>query len=63
LAHPDVAVLPGYLDHLVLAVGGPRNHMAGHGPGAEIRTVPDGLAEASIAAAATAITILAKRLP
>jgi hypothetical protein len=63
LAHKDVGVVPGYLEHLVLAVGGPRNHMAGHGPGAEIRKVPDGLAEASIAAAATAIALLAKHLP
>jgi hypothetical protein len=63
LAHKDVGVLPGFMENLVLAVGGPRNHMAGHGPGADVRLVPDELADASIAAAATAITFLAHYLP
>jgi hypothetical protein len=63
LAHKDVEVLPGFMENLVLAAGGPRNHMAGHGPGADARLVPDELADASIAAAATAITFLAHYLP
>ncbi len=63
LAHPDAAVLPGYVQYLVLAVGEPRNHMAGHGPGSDVRAVPEDLADASIAAAATAITYLAHQLP
>ena len=62
LARPDVAILPGYVQYLVLAVGEPRNHMAGHGPGSDVRAVPEELADASIAAAATAITYLAHRL-
>jgi len=56
-------VLPGYVDHLVVAAAGPRNHMAAHGQGATVREVPEELAEASIAAAATAITFLAHYLP
>jgi HEPN domain-containing protein len=63
LARPEVAVLPGYVQQLVLAVGGRRNHMAGHGPGSDVRDVPEDLADASIAAAATAITYLAHQLP
>lgn len=63
LAHANVRVLPGYVQQLVLAVGEPRNNMAGHGPGATIREVPEWLADASIAAAATAITLLAHHLP
>ena len=63
LARPDVGVLPGYVQYLVLAVGEPRNHMAGHGPGPDVREVPEDLADASIAAAATAITYLAHQLP
>jgi HEPN domain-containing protein len=63
LARPEVAVLPGYVQQLVTAVGEPRNHMAGHGPGSDVREVPEELADASIAAAATAITYLAHQLP
>lgn len=57
------ALLPGWLEHLVLAAGGPRNNMSSHGQGATIRVVPEELADASIAAAATAITLLAHYLP
>ena len=57
------ALLPGWLEHLVLAPGGPRNNMSSHGQGPTIRVVPEELAEASIAAAATAITLLAHYLP
>jgi HEPN domain-containing protein len=63
LARPEVAVLTGYVQQLVLAVGEPRNHMAGHGPGSDVRDVPEDLADASIAAAATAISYLAHQLP
>ena len=56
-------VLPGYVDKLVAAASGPRNHMASHGQGATVREVPEELADASIAAAATAITFLAHYLP
>ncbi len=55
--------LPGYLNHLVTAAAGPRNHMASHGQGAIVRQVPEELADASIAAAATAVTLLAHYLP
>ncbi len=63
LATPDVALLPGYLDGLVCAAGGPRNHMASHGQGSSVREVPEELADASIAAAAVAVTLLAHYLP
>jgi hypothetical protein len=63
LASSNVEVLPGYLDHLVRAAGGPRNHMASHGQGTRVREVPEELADASIAAAAVAITLLAHYLP
>lgn len=63
LARPEVSILPGYVQQLVLAVGEPRNHMAGHGPGSDVREVPEDLVDASIAAAATAITYLAHQLP
>jgi len=56
-------VLPGYVDKLVAAAAGPRNHMASHGQGSTVREVPEELADASIAAAATAITFLAHYLP
>lgn len=56
-------VLPPYITNLVAAAAGPRNHMASHGQGATVREVPEELAEASIAAAATAITLLAHYLP
>jgi len=59
---PAGKVPPGYVDHLVLAAGGPRN-LTSHGQGATVREVPDELANASIAAAATAITLLAHYLP
>ena len=55
--------LPGYVDKLIAAASGPRNNMASHGQGATVREVPEELAEASIAAAATAITFLAHYLP
>ena len=55
--------LPGYVDKLIAAASGPRNNMASHGQGATVREVPEELAEASIAAAATAITLLAHYLP
>jgi hypothetical protein len=56
-------VIPGYVDKLIAAASGPRNHMASHGQGATVREVPEELAEASIAAAAVAITFLARYLP
>jgi hypothetical protein len=56
-------ILPGYSLNLVTAAAGPRNHMASHGQGAVVREVPEELADASIAAAATAITFLAHYLP
>jgi hypothetical protein len=59
---PAGRIPPGYVDHLVLAAGGPRN-LTSHGQGATVREVPDELADASIAAAATAITLLAHYLP
>ena len=59
----DAQVLPRYVSDLVTAVAGPRNNMAGHGQGATVREVPDELADASIAAAATAVTFLAHYLP
>jgi hypothetical protein len=55
--------LPGYVDKLIAAASGPRNNMASHGQGATVREVPEELADASIAAAATAITFLAHYLP
>lgn len=55
--------LPGYVDKLIAAAAGPRNNMAGHGQGPNVRVVPEELADASIAAAATAITFLAHYLP
>ena len=55
--------IPGYVDKLVAAASGPRNHMASHGQGGAVREVPEELADASIAAAATAITFLAHYLP
>ena len=54
--------LPGYVDKLIAAASGPRNNMASHGQGATVREVPEELADASIAAAATAITFLARYL-
>lgn len=57
------AVLPGYVDHLISAPAGPRNNMASHGQGETVRTIPVELADASIAAAATAITFLSHFLP
>ena len=59
----NAAVLPPYVTNLVTAAAGPRNHMASHGQGATVREVPEELAAASIAAAATAITFLAHYLP
>jgi HEPN domain-containing protein len=56
-------ILPGYIDKLIAAPAGPRNHMASHGQGSAVREVPAELADASIAAAATAITLLAHYLP
>jgi hypothetical protein len=56
-------VLPGYIDQLIAAPAGPRNHMASHGQGGTVREVPAELADASIAAAAVAITFLAHYLP
>jgi hypothetical protein len=56
-------VLPGYVDKLVAGAAGPRNNMASHGQGSTVREVPEELADASIAAAATAITLLAHYLP
>jgi hypothetical protein len=56
-------VLPGYVDKLVVGAAGPRNQMASHGQGATVRAVPEELADASIAAAATAITLLTHYLP
>ena len=44
--------LPGYVDQLIAAPAGPRNHMASHGQGATVRAVPGELADASIGAAA-----------
>ena len=55
--------LPGYVDKLIAAAAGPRNHMASHGQGGRVREVREELAEASIASAATAITFLAHYLP
>jgi hypothetical protein len=59
----DANVLPRYIANLVTAAAGPRNQMAAHGQGGTVREVPEELAEASIAAAATAITLLAHYLP
>jgi hypothetical protein len=56
-------VLPGYVDKLVASAAGPRNKMASHGQGSTVREVREELADASIAAAATAITFLAHYLP
>jgi HEPN domain-containing protein len=56
------APLPGYVANLVTAAAGPRNYVA-HGPGGTVRQVPEEVADASIAAAATAITLLAHYLP
>lgn len=56
-------LLPGYVDKLVAGAAGPRNNMASHGQGGTVREVPEELAEASIAAAAVAITFLAHYLP
>jgi HEPN domain-containing protein len=56
------APLPGHVANLVTAAAGPRNYVA-HGPGGRVREVPEELADASIAAAATAITFLAHYLP
>jgi hypothetical protein len=55
--------LPGYMKDAVCASSGPRNHLSSHGQGPQIREVPEELADASIAAAATAITFLAHYLP
>jgi hypothetical protein len=57
---PPLGVLPS---KLIAAASGPRNNMASHGQGATVREVPEELADASIAAAATAITLLAHYLP
>ena len=59
---PPGKIPPGYIDHLVLAAGGPRN-LTSHGQGPTVREVPEELADASIASAATAITLLAHYLP
>jgi len=59
---PEGKIPPGYVNHLVLAAGGPRN-LTRHGQGPTVREVPEELADASIAAAATAITFLAHYLP
>ncbi|MGH2942350.1 MAG: DUF7014 domain-containing protein, partial [Solirubrobacteraceae bacterium] len=59
----DAGVLPRYVANLVTAAAGPRNQMASHGQGATVREVPEELADASIAAAATAITFLEHYLP
>jgi hypothetical protein len=56
-------MLPRYVTNLVTAAAGPRNGMAAHGQGATVRHVPAELADASIAAAAMAITFLAHYLP
>ena len=56
-------ILPQYVSSLVTAAAGPRNAMAAHGQGGSVRLVPEELADASIAAAATAITFLAHYLP
>lgn len=56
-------VLPPYVENLVRAAAGPRNAMASHGQGGTVREVREELADASIAAAATAITFLAHYLP
>jgi len=59
----NAKVLPTYVTQLVTAASGPRNSMASHGQGGTVREVPEELADASIAAAATAITFLAHYLP
>lgn len=59
----NAEVLPAYVANLVTAASGPRNSMASHGQGGTVREVPEELADASIAAAATAITFLAHYLP
>gem|GEM_PF-6939345 len=58
----EADVLPQFVSNLVTAVAGPRNNMASHGQGGTVREVPEELADASIAAAATAITFLAHYL-
>lgn len=55
--------IPNYVDKLIAAASGPRNNMASHGQGTTVRQVPEELADASIAAATTAITLLAHYLP
>lgn len=62
LAAVGTHILPVYLHHLVTAAAGPRNHMASHGQGTEIREVSAQLADATLGAAATAITLLAHYL-
>jgi hypothetical protein len=63
IALTKATILPSYVSSLVTAAAGPRNAMAAHGQGATVREVPEELADASIAAAATAITFLAHYLP
>jgi HEPN domain-containing protein len=55
--------LPGYMKDAICASGRPRNHLSSHGQGPQIREIPEEVADAAIAAAATAITFLAHYLP
>jgi len=56
-------VLPGYIEKIVTGAAGARNHMASHGHGAVAREIPVAVADASVAAAGTAIALLAHYLP
>jgi hypothetical protein len=59
ISWPEARVLPPYVMNLVTAAAGPRNSMASHGQDGTVREVREELADASIVAAATAITLLA----
>lgn len=56
------ALLPGYIQQLVLAASEIRNHEGGHGQGTTVSPPSPAMVDAAIGAAASAITVLATYL-
>ena len=60
---PLCAIVPRYMEREVLGAATPRNKTAGHGAGAIPHEVATAEAEGVVAAAASSIAYLAKKLP
>lgn len=59
----DAGVVETPTHHAILATAGLRNEWGGHGQGAEIRQIPDGIPELAVRTAAAAIAYVAALLP